>query len=81
MQVRIAALAAVAIAAVAPAAYSSASSSVDRQPVADSGFAGPVHARPRGLDLDLASSASTLRAVRCASAAPGTRCWITLSLK
>ena len=81
MQVRIAVLAAVAIAAVTPAAYSSASASADHGPAAGSGFAGPVHARPRPLDTDLGSSTSTLQAVRCAAGLPGTRCWVGLTLK
>lgn len=81
MQVRIAVLAVIAIAAVTPAAYSSASSSRTVAQPAGSGFAGPVSARPRALDVDLSTSTSTLHPVRCASALPGTRCWVTLSLK
>jgi len=81
VKVRIVVLAVIAVAAVTPAAYSSASSSrTDVEPVG-SGFAGPVSARPRALDVDRSSSTSTLRAIRCASALPDTRCWVTLNLK
>lgn len=80
---RLLALAAIAIASVAPAAFSSAAdaTAVDRSAAVGSGFAGPVTERPHALDVDRSSSAATLRPVRCATTLPGTRCWVSLSLR
>jgi hypothetical protein len=77
---RLTGLAVLAILAVSCAAYSAAASpSIDTHVV--SGFAGPVTAPPRALDVDLSSGSSALRPVRCAAGGPGMRCWVTLSLK
>ena len=79
---RLLGLAAIAIVSVAPAAFSSAdATTVDRPAAVGSGFAGPVTARPHALDIDRSSSAATLRPVRCATTLPGTRCWVSLSLR
>ena len=79
---RLVGLTAIALVAVSPAAYSAAGSTPDARPAdGASAFAGPVTARPRALDVDLSTSGGTLRPVRCTATTPGTRCWVSLSLK
>lgn len=76
LRTRLAAPTAAGAVALAVAALCATGAAGSRAEAASGGFAGPVTAAPRALDVDVESTGAPLRGVRCVGAAPGTACWV-----